>query len=191
MIKIEERKHILDILRQVRDAVQRNDYTKIKQLSNKFVHHSSIYQDADVIAVAVIIYSLSKMIEREDYKKEKNWKQFYNDYLRTIKNMIKALEKNDHKAFHNEVELNRRLLNKLSGNLKDNMKDVFNRAKINKASKIYEHGISMEKTAKILGITLWELAEYSGRSNFKHVNLGVTMPLDKRLALAREIFNVR
>ncbi len=188
---MEEKNHILDILRQVRDAVQRKDYIKIKHLSNKFVHHSSVHQDADVIAVAVIIYSLSKMIEREDYKTEKNWKQFYKDYLRTINNMIKALEKNNHKEFHNQIELNRKLLSKLSGNLKRDMKDVFNRAKINKASKIYEHGISMEKTAKILGITLWELAEYSGRSNFKHVNLGVTMPLEKRLALAREIFNVR
>lgn len=187
---MEEKNHILDILRQVSDAVQKKDYIKIKQLSNKFVHHSSIHQDADVISVAVIIYSLSKMLEREDYKNEKNWKQFYNDYLRTIKNMISALEKDDHQKFHNEIEINRKLLTKLSGNLKKDMKDVFNRAKINKAYKIYEHGISMEKTAKILGITLWELAEYSGRSNFKHVNLGVTMPLQKRIKLAEEIFNV-
>ena len=157
-------------------------------MSNKYVHHSSIHQDADVIAVAVIIYSLSKMLEREDYKNEKNWKQFYNDYLRTIKNMIKALENYDHKRFHNDVELNRKLLSKLSGNLKANMKDVFNRAKINKASKIYEHGISMEKTAKILGITLWELAEYSGRTGVGNVNLGVTMQLNDRIKLAEEIF---
>ena len=68
------------------------------------------------------------------------------------------------------------------------MKDVFNRAKINKASKIYEHGISMEKTAKILGITLWELAEYSGRTGVGNVNLGVTMQLNDRIKLAEEIF---
>lgn len=189
MIKIEEKKHILDILRQVRDAVQRKDYIKIKHLSNKFVHHSSIHQDADVISVAVIIYSLSKMLEREDYKKEKNWKQFYNDYLRTIKNMIIALEKSDHNKFHQEIEANRKLLSKLSGSLKANMKDVLNRAKINKASKIYEHGISMEKTAKILGITLWELAEYSGRTGVGNVNLGVTMELKDRIKLAEEIFS--
>lgn len=185
---MEEKNHILDVLRQVKDAVQNKDYIKIKQLSNQFVHHSSIHQDADVISVAVIIYSLSKMIEREDYKKEKNWKQFYNDYLKTIKGMISALEKNDEAQFHKEIEFNRRLLEKLSGNLKEDMRDVFNRAKINKASRIYEHGISMEKTAKILGITLWELAEYAGRSQTGHVNLGVTMPLNKRLALAKEIF---
>jgi hypothetical protein len=102
--------------------------------------------------------------------------------------MVIALENNNHEKFHNEIKLNRKLLSKLSGNLKENMKDVFNRAKINKASKIYEHGISMEKTAKILGITLWELAEYSGRTGVGNVNLGVTMQLDDRIKLAEEIF---
>ena len=59
---MEEQKHILDTLKQVRAAVQSKDYIKIKQLSNKFVHHCSIQQDADVISVAVIIYSLSKIL---------------------------------------------------------------------------------------------------------------------------------
>jgi hypothetical protein len=188
VIKIEEQKHILNILRKVMGALQKKDYIKIKNLSNQFVHHSSIHQDADIISVAVIIYSLSKMLEREGYKKEKNWKQFYNNYLRTIKNMISALEKDDHNKFHQEVETNRRLLSKLSGNLKANMMDVLNKAKINKASKIYEHGISMGKTAKILGITLWELVEYSGRKEPGNVNLGVTMELKDRIKLAEEIF---
>jgi len=185
---MEEQKHILEILRKVLDALEKKDYIKIKNLSNQFVHHSSIHQDADVISIAVIIYSLSKMIEREDYKKEKNWKQFYSNYLATIKRMVKALEKNNDHAFHIEIEANRGLLSKLSGNLRDNMHDVLNRAKINKASKIYEHGISMGKTAKILGITLWELAEYSGRSKSGNINLGVTMELKDRIKLAEEIF---
>ena len=46
----------------------------------------------------------------------------------------------------------------------------------------------MEKTAKILGITLWELAEYSGRTGVGNVNLGVTMQLNDRIKLAEEIF---
>jgi hypothetical protein len=185
---MEEQQHILDILKQVRNAVQTKNYVKIKHLSNKLVHHSSIHQDADIISVTVIIYSLSKMIEREDFKKEKNWSTFYKNYLDNLNNMIKALESNDHKKFHYEIELNRKLLEQLSGNLRNNMKDVFRRAKINKASMIYEHGISMETTAKILGISIWELAEYAGRSESSNINLGVTMPLNKRLKLAKDIF---
>lgn len=185
---MEEREHILEILRMSRDAVQNRDYFKIKELSNQFVHDCSINQDADVISIAVILYSLSKIIERESYKKEKDWNKFYKNYLANIKNMISALEGNNHIRFHEEIEKNGKLIEKLSGNLKNNIKDVFNRAKINKASRIYEHGISMEKTAKIMGITLWELAQYSGQTNIGDVNLGLTMPLKDRIKIAEEIF---
>lgn len=185
---MKEQEHILDILRMTRDAVQNEDYFKIKELSNQFVHDCSINQESDVISVAVIIYSLSKMIERESYKREKNWNEFYRNYLITIKNMISALEGDNHIKFHEEIEKNGKLIEKLSGNLKNNIKDVFNRAKINKASRIYEHGISMEKTAKIMGITLWELAEYSGQTNVGDINLGLTMSLKERLKIAEEIF---
>lgn len=185
---MEEQEHILEVLRMTRDSVQNRDYFKIKELSNKFVHDCSINQDADVISIAVILYSLSKIMERESYKKEKDWNKFYKNYLSNIKNMISALEGDNHIKFHEEIEKNGKLIEKLSGNLKNNIKDVFNRAKINKASRIYEHGISMEKTAKIMGITLWELAEYAGQTNIGDINLGLTMPLKDRIKIAEEIF---
>jgi len=102
--------------------------------------------------------------------------------------MIKALEKNNIDLFRNEVNMNRKLIQQLSGNLKKNIDYVFRKAKINKASRIYEHGISMEKTAKILGISIWELAEYAGKTGVGDVNLAVTMPIRNRIKLAEEIF---
>jgi len=186
--RIHESAHILKILLKVREALHKKDYVKIKSLSNKFVHHASVHQDPDVVSVAVIIYALSKLIEREDYKNEKNWVSFYKDYCKNIDDMINALQKNDIERFRDEVHQNRRLIERLSGNLKYYIGDVFRRAKINKASRIYEHGISMEKTAKILGISLWELAEYAGRTRIGDVNLGITMPIRERLKIAEEIF---
>ena len=73
--------------------------------------------------------------------------------------------------------------------IKAHIGDVFRRAQVNKASRIYEHGISMEKTAKILGITVWELAEYAGRTRIGDVNLSVTMPIKQRIKIAEEIFS--
>ena len=185
---MDERLHILHILEKVEKAINEKNYVKIKHLSNRFIHHASIHQDADVISSAVIIYALSKMIEREDYKREKNWSRFYSKFCRNIGDMVVALKNKDEKRFHIEIDNNRKLLEKLSGNLKFYINDVFRRAKINKASKIYEHGISMEKTAKILGVSLWELAEYAGQTRVSDVNLGITMPIEERVKLAEEIF---
>jgi len=185
---MEEKEHILKVLKNVQTAIQKKDYVQIKNLSNQVIHNASINQDPDCISVAVIIYSLSKLIERKDYAEEKNWNKFYDDYSKNINDMIGYLEQEDIENFREEVHYNRKLIQSLSGNLKVYINDVFRRAQINKASRIYEHGISMEKTAKILGVSIWELAEYAGRTKIGDVNLGVTMPVKQRIKIAEEIF---
>jgi len=46
----------------------------------------------------------------------------------------------------------------------------------------------MEQTAKILGITIWELSEYAGTTGISNVNLNRTMSEKKRIQIAMEIF---
>ena len=185
---MEEKEHLLNVLEKVKQALETRNYVKIKHLSNKLIHNVSINQDPDIIALAIILYSLSKLIERESYREEKNWDKFYNNYLQNINDMIKSLKKEDMEMFRDEIDANRKLIEELSGDLKKYIRDVFRKAKVNKASRIYEHGISMEKTARILGISLWELAEYAGRTGIGDVNLGITMPIQQRIKIAEEVF---
>jgi hypothetical protein len=185
---MKERKHILETLSKVKKALEKNDYIQIKNLSNNIIHHTSIHQEPDVISLAVIIYALSKLIEREAYKKYKSWPLFYKNYTQHLNKAVLALEKDDISVFRNEIDLIRKLIQKLSGDLKIHINDVFRRAKINKASRIYEHGISMEKTAKILGISRWELAEYVGKTRIGDANLGVTLPIEQRIKIIEEAF---
>jgi hypothetical protein len=141
-----------------------------------------------VVSTAVIIYSLSKLIERKSYKEEKNWETFYNGYIKRIQNMVLALEKDNLKKFRREITAIRSSIQKLSGNLNPHIKEVFRKAQINKASRLYEHGISMEKTSKMLGISLWEISEYAGKTRIADVNLSVTMDVKKRIKVAEEMF---
>ena len=83
----------------------------------------------------------------------------------------------------------RKSVSKLSGKLKIYIQDVFRKAQINKASKIYEHGISMEQTASLLGITLFELANYSGQKpEISDTPLNQTIDVKKRIKTAMEMF---
>ena len=81
---MEEKQHILKLLQNVDKALKEKNYIEIKNLSNQIIHTASIYQDPDSIAIAVVIYSLSKLIERESYKEEKNWTKFYEEYIKNI-----------------------------------------------------------------------------------------------------------
>ena len=80
-------------------------------------------------------------------------------------------------------------MGKLSGKLRKYIGEVFRKASINKASRIYEHGISMEKTAKLLGVTLFELAEYAGQGKYADVPETKTTDVNSRIKIAMEMFS--
>ncbi len=183
-----ERENLLRIFKETKEAVGRGDSAKINSLSNQTVNSASLLQDPDRIAVAVIVYSLSKILSKEDYRKLSGWDKFYKDYMIEINKIIIDLERNDDQKFREHIEHIRKIIDKLSGGLKENVQDVFRKASINKASKIYEHGISMEKTAKLLGVSVWELASYAGGKEFAYSDLGKTIDVKSRIKLAMDFF---
>ncbi len=184
----EEKQHILQILKEAKSAIRQNNNVKLKELSNKTIHTASIEQDPNSIALAVIIYSLSKIIERKKFSYYKEWPDFYKTYIGSIDEAIKALQEDKEEKFKEKINEIIKKIGKLSGKFKKYIQDVFRKAKINKASRLYEHGISMEQTAKLLGITIWELAEYAGQTGISDVNLSVTLPIKQRIKYAEEMF---
>lgn len=186
---MEEIENILRIFEEVKQAIQARDNIKLKSLSNQTIHTASISQDPDNIAVAVIVYSLSKIMEREDrYKIKEDWSSFYKTILLAIDGAIVALKAKDQKKLTLKIEMIRKEITKLSGKLKNYIQEVFRKASINKASRIYEHGISLEQTANLLGITVFELANYTGQTSIADVPLGKTLDVKSRIKLAMEFF---
>jgi hypothetical protein len=186
---MQERENILRILQETKEALKNKDSFKLKELSNQTIHTASITQDQDNIAVAVLVYSLSKLVERREFQSTEEWKKFYNSISSQIDMGIEALRKKDDAKLRTLIELSRAKLEKLSGNLKPYIQDVFRKAQINKASKIYEHGISMEQTAKLLGITLFDLASYAGQKpELSGAPWGQTLDVKQRIKLAEDMF---
>lgn len=185
---MEEKFHVLSVLEQAEKAIKEENILKLKELSNQTIHSSSIYQDPDNIALAVIIYSLSKIIERKSYQEFKEFGKLKNSYQDSLHKAILSLKKDDLKEYRKHIESIITSIDNLSGKLKTYLEEVFRKAMINKASRIYEHGISMEQTAKILGISIWELAEYAGKTGISNVNLSITLPIEKRIKLAEDFF---
>lgn len=185
---MQEKENVLRIFEETKEAIERNDSAKIKSLSNQTINTASLTHDPDNIAVAVIVYSLSKILEREDYKKLSGWNSFYRVYVNSINKIITGLKRNDEIKVRENLKLIRGAIGKLSGRLKMYIQDIFRKAKINKASKIYEHGISMEKTAKLLGVTMFDLAGYAGQSMAPEMPEVKTMGAGSRIKMAMEMF---
>jgi hypothetical protein len=186
---MQEKENILRILEETKKALKNNDSFKLKELSNQTVHTASISQDSDNITIAVLVYSLSKIIERKEYQSMKNWDEFYKSISIQIDLAISSLKKNDDKKLKQAIETFRAKLEKFSGTLKIYIQDVFRKAQINKASKIYEHGISMEQTAKLLGITMFELASYAAQKpEISNAPFNQTLDVKSRIKIAEEMF---
>lgn len=184
---MEERENLLRILKESRQAIKEHDLMKIRDLSNQTVHSASIASDTDSILVAVIIYSLGKIIERTEYG-SKECDTICKFSITELQNAENALKKSDEKTFRTSLESIMNFVSKLSPDLKRDVQDILRKASINKASKIYEHGISMEQTAKLLGITMYELASYAGQKESADVPLAKTQSVKDRINLAMEMF---
>jgi hypothetical protein len=185
---MQERDNLLDVLKRTKKAFIKKDITVLNKLSNRTLHSSSIHDDADNIAVAVIVYALGKIIEREKYSEYAEWPQFFKICIKGIDSAISSVKKNDEQGFKEAITLMREEIDRISGKLKDYIEEVFRKASINKASRLYEHGISMQQTSSLLGITAFELAEYVGKTGIADVDLSVTRPIRTRIKYAEEIF---
>jgi len=185
---MQERENILRIFQETKEAISKGDTSKIRSLSNQTTNTASLTHDPDNIAAAVVVYSLSKIIERDDYKQLQGWSGFYKIYVGAIDQIIDAIKRKNDADYRKNLELIRGAIEKLSGKLKDYIQDVFRKASINKASRIYEHGISMEKTAKLLGVTLFELADYAGQGRYADVPEARTVDVRSRIKFAMDMF---
>jgi len=186
---MEERDHLVEVLQQASEAIKKNDIGKLKELSNQTIHTASIHKDTDSISVATIIYSIGKILEREEFQKVKGCDEFCANVGRVIGEAVNALKKNDEVVFKNKLQEIMTSVKKLSPNLKKDVQEVFRKAQINKASKIYEHGISMQNTANLLGITMFELAGYSGGKGVSDTPEAKTIDVKTRIKFAMDMFS--
>ena len=77
---VQEIDNVIEVIGKALKAIKNEDIIAIKDLSNQTVHSSTVYQDPDNINIAVILYALSKIIERTRYREMPGWDKFEKTY---------------------------------------------------------------------------------------------------------------
>jgi hypothetical protein len=185
----EVREEIIEILKGALDAIKGDNIKKLRDLSNGVINSSSITQDEDVITIAVMTYSMSKIFERTDYRKYSGWRLFFETTVNSLKGALFALENNNVINFEKNIKNVLDVIDRLDNKLKDYIKNVIHDSQIARGSRLYEHGLSLGRTAELLGIDKWELSEYVGKTGIAEVKEGHTVDVEKRLRNARRLFN--
>lgn len=179
---------ILHVLKHGLQAIRQEDVRTLKELSNSTIHNASIYQEENSVFMAVVFYTLSKIYERQDYKQYPGWVKLSKNLIASIESIKFYLEKDDLKNYKIQLFKLVKNLQNSESKLNENIKSVFEAAKIHKASRLHEHGISIGTTAELLGVSEWELLEYIGKTGIADMDLSVSMDVKKRLNLARQLF---
>jgi hypothetical protein len=176
------KKDILNVLRASVEIVKNNELLKLREISDHVIHNASVFQDKDSITIAVTIYALSKM---QAIKKD-----IGRFALIHLINAVDFLERGEEEKYEDEMKNIMQDISKNDEKTKFYIQEVFELAQIKKGSKMFEHGISMGQVADSLGISLWDLMEYIGKTRIAD-QLETKPDLLNKLIFTRGLFGVQ
>lgn len=179
---------ILRILRETKEALIKEDIKALKDTSNTLIHSASIFQDEDTITIPIMVYALSKIFERSNYQKYEDWNIFRDTVMKNLRDASQNLTDDNLESYRKNIANIMNSMKKLSSKLKSYIADVMHKSEISKGSRLHEHGISLGRTAEILGISEWELMDYVGKTGISDVRESIAMPVSKRINYARGFF---
>lgn len=157
---------LTNTLKKIKKALDSMDANKLKELSNHTIHCSSIYHEKRPIYIAIITYSLSKIIEKAEIRKKytEEFEDFMKGIIQNFEMLITFLEKRDFKKFNKAIKVMLKEISEFDSSFGRYAEDVLEFAKAQKGAKIYEHGLSLSSVAEMLGISKWELMEKVGET---------------------------
>ncbi len=160
---------------------EEKDAAEIRELSNHTIHNASVFQDEASVSIAILIYSLSKIIERM------GWELDYRPALSLLESAKGFLENGKFDEYDKAIKKLFALISNVDNKLKMYIEEVINQAQIKKGGKLYEHGISVARAAEVLGISQWELMGYIGKTKLTE-DIQDIVDLRSRLKFARGLF---
>ena len=178
------KKDILTVLSELIEILKikgDSDVIQIKELSNHVIHNASVFQDEDSISVAILIYALSKIIERKQNDID------YSKLLSMLNSCTSSLKNNKDEEFRKSIKNIFNFIRTMDQKLKLYINEVINQAQIKKGCKLCEHGISVARASEVLGISQWELMHYIGKTTLID-QFSEPVNVSKRLKIARSLF---
>lgn len=172
------RGNMIRLLKESIDAIRKGDSFMLKELSNGNIHNASIFQDEDSLSISVVIYALSKVIERTASTQ---------GVVSRLQKALEAISSGKDAAYRSEITQLIREIRLEDSRLKKFVCNVIEQAQMKKGYAIHEHGISVGRVASILGISKWELLQYLGKTNASEQS-HERIPTEERLELARRMF---
>jgi L-rhamnose mutarotase len=182
------RKDVLRVLKKVKEALSDRDTATIKELSNHTIHNASIFQDGFSTTVATTVYSLAKIVENKSLHEEhpQEWERFISKINSLLDSLIACAESEGCEKMEELFQQLVKTIATFDERFTEYVGFVLEKAKIKKGVEMHRHGVSLSRVSEILGISLWDLMSYAGKTKVtEDIGEGEVM---KRFKKARGLF---
>jgi|GEM_PF-6663925 len=173
------RKENISAIKELLQAVAEKNVKKMKDVANHVLREVPVTKDQYSIKISVISYSLSKIFNKDYYRKdEMRWQEFVID-LRN--NLRSALERPEN------LELVFSDIKRLDESVGRFVSQVTDKGLSKKASTLYAYGLSLGTAAGLTGTSKWDVLKEIGQTKMSDEGGKEMLSLEKRFKLARQV----
>ena len=181
-MKDKVKKDCLYALKQTAKFLRTKDALALGKLSNWTIDTAGVFQDEDSVSIAVATYALFKIVERYEAENVK-----FDPFIKIIEQAVKYISSNDLKGYRQSMKDLFSSISSTDKKLRFYVQKVIHKAKIHRGSFLHAHGISVARTAQILGLSQWQLMDYVGQTRMIDKEK-YKMQVNKRLEITRSLF---
>lgn len=169
-------------------ALTKRDSDVLKEISDRIVHSSSLYNDSDGITLGIASYSLAKVISRKKSYDFEDWSSFTYMIKNSLESALKSIQRDDLDGYRYFIKKLMELISHADKKMKYYVGDILRDAQVKKGNALYQEGLSIGLISDLVGVSEWELMNYVGKTALME-KVQHDSNVKSRLDTARRLFS--
>ena len=190
-MELKAKKDVLEEITEAISAISQKRHADLHAISDHVLHAIIIYQDKEIVDLAVAIYSLDKILETEKYRAHKLMKPFVKKILELLRLAKKQLQQNNFSGYSMTLKGILASINSFGKSIRFYVDDLLHFARIKKGTKLYEHGLSFGRAAELAGVMKWELMPAIGETAVHEQIPAAKESVENKIMHVKKIFGVK
>ncbi len=168
-----------ELLEKLRAALRKKDLGSAKQIGEDAAREAFVYEDAELVELSLVAYSLYKLSQKHYISRSRPWKEFMADVDEALEECTEGAD--PAKTTHRLMER----VHDISQQFGRFAQTTVEKGRLKAAAQMYAHGASLTKAVQLSGAPLSEAASYIGATKIaeKYETMGVTQRMDKTRGL--------
>jgi len=175
-------------VRKLLELIERDEVTKIKNLSNELIEEGLVSQAPATIKLAILSYALYKVYQKRHYRKDElKWKAFDSEMRSDLEGLFECLERGNIEETERTLDSIMDDIKALDASFGRYIEKVTEKAMVKKGTTLYALGLSLGMASQLTGASKWEIMHFSGKTRTADTDVESRVGLHERLNYARNV----